>query len=380
MTRSSELPTSMMEWRNYHVHYADLDRLLVECVYPLLRTAEDELTTCFWERHYAGGPHLRVRFRGTPERLAGICEAFVAKVGDYLAAHPSVPLHSYSAERAAAMAAMENETLAPADLVYRCNEICARPYQRIHHNLASDDAAVLAEDFLHDSMPLAAEVLRSGRPKREQVLQLYFLQALALTGDVPRGCVSYKSHWEGFAATLATPAVIDRVHATYLRQAGQIRELMLEVVDRYRAGDVGGEPLLVGWLALVNQYQVRARTAIESGLHVTVQARTRKQARESRRRAEGKLRRDSAFLRVLWSDERFMALIQYDQRFLTPRIMTNLLYFFVSAVGLNALDKMSLCYYAHRAAEEHYECDLNQILERTIARVVEEHAHRLVER
>lgn len=49
------------EWRNYQIYYTDVDRLIVECAAPLTDRLRPATRTAFWERHYAGGPHLRVR-------------------------------------------------------------------------------------------------------------------------------------------------------------------------------------------------------------------------------------------------------------------------------------------------------------------------------
>jgi hypothetical protein len=43
---------------------------------------------------------------------------------------------------------------------------------------------------------------------------------------------------------------------------------------------------------------------------------------------------------------------------------------------LSPIDKFSLCYFAHRAVEEHFDCDLEAILHRNIAWMKNRHGHR----
>ena len=74
----------MGEWRNYHIFYTDLNRLIVECVYPVLERSEQYLKNCFWERHYAGGPHLRVRLHGSADDVSKAASEFVAEANSSL--------------------------------------------------------------------------------------------------------------------------------------------------------------------------------------------------------------------------------------------------------------------------------------------------------
>lgn len=51
-----------------------LDRLILDCVWPVLSPARDLLYRGCWERHYAGGPHLRVTLSG--EETASMARRF----------------------------------------------------------------------------------------------------------------------------------------------------------------------------------------------------------------------------------------------------------------------------------------------------------------
>lgn len=367
----------MSMWHGYHVYYSDIDRLLVECVSPVIQDIDSRLETCFWERHYAGGSHLRIRLRGSSSDLAASSAELLGTVRDFLQVHPSAVNANYSERQAALMMALEEEVARPEDLRYRVNEIREVPYPRGQTAAGNDDATALAEDFRHDSMALAVAVLRGPRPKREQILRLYFLQALFPDADLPRGSVSYKSHWEGFAAAQPSVALVERIRASYREHADEIRDSMLSVADTYRGGTVDRDPVLGPWLNLLQRYSARARGLPNGGRQVTRQVTTLTEARRLREAVNARLHRPSKFLDSLFHDERFIASVQFDPGFLVPRILTNLLYMFVSSVGLSVIDKMSLCHHAHRAAEEYFDCDLDTILQGTIARVIERYAHQL---
>src|SRR5687767_64425 len=91
----------MNEWRAYHIYYSDVDRLIIDCVHPFFQHWEDRIERRSWERHYAGGPHLRIRLRGSVAELAHAGNELAAWVGSFLARYPSQDVGNYSAERAA---------------------------------------------------------------------------------------------------------------------------------------------------------------------------------------------------------------------------------------------------------------------------------------
>lgn len=369
----------MKEWRNYHIYYGDLDRLIVECVHPVFMRDAQSLEKCFWERHYAGGSHLRVRLYGTSDVINTVGSELTAEATSYMARLPSSPRTSYTPEFAAKMAEMEDELAQPEDFVYRVNEILERPYQRLNHRLASDEAATLLEDFLNDCMPLAMAILQTPLPVLEQMLRLYFAEALFVSGDLPRGCVSFKSHWEGLAMNFSNRQLNERIESNYARVHDRIHELMLNVKEHYDQNTFNDDPILQGWFELLKRYRERTRAVLESGKHITFQYDTIDKVRQARQRFEEHMWQDSSFLRTLYDDERFLALVQYEPAFLRPRVLTNLLYKLVTLVGLNMIDKMALCYYAHRIVEDHFKCDLTEILEQNIECVVTKYSHRLTQ-
>jgi hypothetical protein len=357
----------MSEWRSYHLYYGDPDTLILECVHE----------RAFWERHFAGGPHLRVRLRGAGDEVSELGSALVREAGRFLAERPSAELATYSEAHAAALMEKQGEEALPGALRYRNNTVEEHAYRPPREVFASDDAVALAEDFRHDSMPLAAHVLRGPRSRSESLLRLYFLQALVVSrGDMPSGCVACKSHWEGFAASFGAPQVIERIHGSQRANRDAVLKIMREVTEWFEQGDPGRDPLLTGWRDLLEAYRSRTLRELAEGKQITQQPHTVEEAREAREKVLGKLHTESPFMHTFWSDERFIASIQYEPAWLVPRVLVNFLYQFVATVGIGPVDRMALCYYVFRAAEEHYDRDLNDILRENIARTSAAHAGR----
>lgn len=365
----------MSSWRSYHAHSSELDRLILDCVHPALERHRGQLERAFWERHYAGGPHLRVRLRGDRAGLDAASGDLVAATERFLAEHPSPDLEGYSEERAAALLEREGVPAGLEDLRYRNNVVLARPYRRRELFTGAPDALELAEDFRHETGPLVVEILRGPHPKLEAVLRLYFLKALfGSGGDIRRGSVAWKSHWEGFAAGFPSTELLERIGEAYERDRERIHALMDEVLDLHRRGALGEDPVLERWHRILDSFSRRIRRLLDEGREILRQPATPEAARELRERVLGSLKRESSFVSRFWADERFIASLRHEPRFQVPRALTNLLYLLVPAVGLTPLDKMALCYYAHRPVEERFGCDLEALLESNVAEVVERHA------
>ncbi|HEX2094848.1 MAG TPA: lantibiotic dehydratase C-terminal domain-containing protein [Longimicrobiaceae bacterium] len=367
----------MSEWRSFHLYYRDVDRLILECVHPVLVRSGERVERGFWERHYAGGPHLRVALRGAAPDLDTACSDLVDSARRFFAEHPSSDLDSYSETRAAELLRKEGRQPDEEDLRYRNNTLLERPYAPPRHVYVSDEAAAVAEEFRHAMMPLAVELVGGARPRREQMLRIFFLHALLFgDGDPARGAVSFKSHWEGFAATARYPEIVERIVDSYRSNRAGILQLMEEVRESFERGELERDPVLGAWRDLVTRFRTRARQVLQQGAQLTPQPSTPAEAARLREEVLGNVRRESDFVRTLWADERFIASIQHEPAFLVPRVLTNLLYLVVAAAGLSPLDKMALCHHSFRAVEEHYGCNLNQILEQNIAAVVRSHSHR----
>lgn len=366
----------MSQWRNWHIYYTDVDELIKCCLAPVLKGYRNDLETYFWERHYAGGPHLRLRIRGRGEALDRISSHLVDEVESYMASRPSLPISHYSEEGSAKLLAMEDDDSEGSDLSYRVNKILSRPYGRLKHRLASTEAAVLLEDFLHDAIPLSLAVLNSRRPKLEEGLRLCLLEALLVNGSLPVGCLSFKSHWEGLAAFYCNERLLDRILTRYTEQRQRIFGLITEVKTRHEQGTVNEDPVLRLWQDLIAQYSERTKAALRTGTPITVQPGSTDEVRAMRESIGREAIERSPFLQVLWRDERFLASFEGEESLLYPRVLINLLYSLLSLIGLRFIDKTALCYYAQRGVEEYFGCDLTSMMAETVDRFVNKYRER----
>jgi hypothetical protein len=225
---------------------------------------------------------------------------------------------------------------------------------------------------------LATRILAGPRAVREALLRLYFAHALSVCGGrLADGSVSFKSHWSGFASNFPAPQVVHRIEAAYDEGREEVATLLDDVLLRWNEDGLASDPVLSEWRELMTRYGARAVQTLTAGTHLTAQPRSLAEARASRNAVLNGLQRDNEFVQTLWADERFMAAIQHEPGFLVPRVQVNLLYLLVAAAGMNVIDRMSLCHFAYRAAEDHSGRDLTDILRQNVTRAVRTHEHQL---
>lgn len=358
--------------REYAAYYSDLDDLIRQRVGRLVRDGRARLTRCYWERGFAGGPHLRVKLMGSADAVEAVATQCVESIGQFIAEHPSEDRVHYSPAAASALLAVEGQGHASAERVaYRNNALieCA-PSQTTEAEYASPEAASLMEDFKHASAPLATSIIESERPRRQTMLRLYFVHALLIgKGHLPKGSVSFRSHWDGFSANWASDDIITRIEGAYAARRDSIRAEMLDLLDRYRRAALSDDPIDGEWASLFTTFRTRVRQLLNEGRHITRQPTNREEARQFRAQIEQQRIRESAFLTTFCSDDEFLASIQHAPGMLTARVLVNLLYVLVAAVGLTPLDRFALCFVEHRAVEEHFECDLIDLLKVNMSKV-----------
>lgn len=367
-----------MVWKSFHIYYSDIDRLILECVHPFLENCGAVLGKHFWERHYAGGPHLRVCLHGMKSYVEEVGGQLQDHVNQFLSGHPSPNSERYSESRAAALLELEGLSPHKEDLAYRNNVILERIYPMHPEVYASPEVAELAESFRHDSNPLVVKLMTSSRSRHEEVLRLYFGLALYVgRGSYPAGSISFKSHWEGFSVTIQAEEAISRIQKSYQDRSGQVVAIMSRVKEQYLQDRFAQDSVLWGWFDLLRKYSQATRKMFEAGRLFSQNPGTVAEAGVIRDRFLKRIQRESSFVRKLWADHRFLFLMQYDLAFQVSRTLVNLLYSLAAAAGLTPIDKMALCYFAYRTVEESHGCNLDNLLECNIGKVLRDHEHRL---
>lgn len=359
----------MTRWNNYHIYYTNINELILSCLEPFFSLQKWEGMQYFWERHYVGGAHLRLRFTASSECLSKFDAGLVCHVHNFQRAHPSAPVRTYSAAKCRQMLLLDGEDPSPDQYRYRVNEICPMPYQRLTHALPSETTVSIIEDFLQDVRPLAVWTISQPNAVRLNVLRLYFWTALLLCREFPSGSVSYKSHWSGFAASCRHRALIDRIRHSYDDHKEQLAEIMCQVRARYRETTIALPDDLAEWQSLINKYTLRVNVEIRKGVELTPRMKSVVDVRLGREWVSRNTVEESDFLNLLYRNDVNLLLLGENHGMMVARVLTNLLYLYVPLVGMNFLDKMCLCYYAYRTVEDYFQCNLTDIANDTLTRL-----------
>lgn len=359
----------MTEWRNWHLYYSDLDKILRECVGPAI-SGHPGPDCLFWIRHYFGGSHLRIRAHGGRDALASLSENLVKKVSEYIALNPSSPSETYSVDRATTLLQIERGQMEGCDASYRINELIECPYDRSLGGMPSLKSLELLESFLSSTNRIAMMILSSPKDKYREALRLYFGLLLCSTGSLRRGGVSAKSHWSGFAAFRLDPTTKQTIERSYEKNFSVIHACLEEAVEVDSLGSERRDEILRQWHQVLESHRTRVIELHRKG-HELCFSVTAAQADLLKQRIGEEVFAQYPFLSRLWSDPRFLGAMRSDPHLAVPRALTNLYYSFISSqLGLRAIDKITLCYFVFQSIEDHYSCDLTGVLEGNIAAAI----------
>jgi len=264
------------------------------------------------------------------------------------------------------MLLLDGEDPSSDDYRYRVNEIRWAPYQRVPQAAPSYTTVAMIEDFLQDARSLAVWTISEPDAVRLNVLQLYFWTTL-FCNDLPHGSVSYKSHWSGFAASCRNRALIDRIRLSYSDRAQQFAQIMCQVQECHR--EAAPPYLLAQWQSLLEKYSRRVSVEISRGAELTPRMKSAADVRKGREWVARNAVEESDFLNLLYENDENLVLLGQHHGATEPRVLTNLLYIFVSLAGLSFLDKMCLCHYAYRTVEDYFHCNLTDIANDTFAQL-----------
>jgi hypothetical protein len=195
-------------WRTVCVHYYDaaaIDDLILDGVRPLFtELIPAGVEAVHFLRHWRRGPHLRLNFRTTGERMDQVVlPALNRVIGGFLRARPStvsldvaalLPEHRRLAERE-----RERGELAPPR---PDNTIGVERYDSRAHVLGGIRAAELLADFHTATTPAAFAALLAVRAQNQRLwtaFDLMIATAQAFCPDgIQLGYLSFRAHAESF--------------------------------------------------------------------------------------------------------------------------------------------------------------------------------------
>ncbi len=267
------------------------------------------------------------------------------------------------------MALLDEENPSDDDLLYKVNHIVRVKYERPPVTARLPYTVGIIEDFLRDIRSLAIEQVAHSTDLRTRVLDLFFLHAVLVAGSLPRGCVTYKSHWSGFAATTRQRALVDAVRRSYIANKAAIMRSLERSTQMRLGGLTSDHALLAEWPELLSRYLVRADRHIATGAPLLPKVASASELADRRLWLQHNVIEPNAFLKELYRHADTFFILGQHPSVLKARVATNLLYLLTSAVGLTYLDKMSLCYFASAAVEEAYSCDLTDLFRASLLEI-----------
>lgn len=207
-------------WDSLHIFYnSDPYRLLTDCISPLVKTLTErgDLDSYFFIRYWENGPHVRLRFRPTSERLRdAVTSEITNALQGFLRQRPSmfkVPSKfMHPAFQKQFIAEYSEEELyqkygPEGHIPYRPNNsVAAIQYYPEHHRYGGPAGVAVAERYFQKSSDFVLEQLSGPNGSDFGVLLghafrffLYWCQVFLNPEEVPAFCQSYYRAWLGAA-------------------------------------------------------------------------------------------------------------------------------------------------------------------------------------
>lgn len=354
----------MQHWFSAHLYYYDeqKDQLILDCVQPLFRAVQEQCTALFFVRHWAQGPHLRLRFLCSPEQFADYIQPFIEKeVRSYLTDYPSMTVLNEAQLRPIyenlARQEMERGPILP---LLPNNSLHFLPYDRRLHILKSPLLAELLENFYCQTNDLTFEMLRYVRQGHSLLtlsLDLLFTTAHILK-DIPitDGYLSYRSHADAFIISNPRPeAVRTLFEQKYRAQASALTRrlsLLLEALEQKEAHF----PFTLPWGRLLQHFWEIATPLFQSGQIDGMSPMEGDDPPAFTGQAREHLDQ-SAFHQKLDSHPEYKKALYANTRFQGYRLMLNMLYLHLSRLGVRPVERFLLCHLAANTVEQVFHID-----------------------
>lgn len=348
-----------MPWLNYHVYTTDVEALLLTVVREKLNEHASHLEQFFFERHYAGGPHLRLRVRPRPSHHDAVNRSLTSALTAFVESHPSDPDPSYSPDRARHNLQQEGEDPDRYDLTQRTNVVETPPYEGFQAKVANSESARLLEDFYQDIAPLIFDVLEHDDRPLLHLLRLGFLLSCVASSEHTRGVIGFKSHWSTYAMELPDPIVSAIKERCDAERDGLIA-MMKYVEDWYASDARADDAILTRWNDVMHAYMQRAIDLRAEGVHVFEPITPERfEARRQKLLANDDT---PEFMKELYRTPDYMMSQNNDAGFTAGRLLINLLYLVIPLLGLRPVDKCMMCYACFSTKEVAYDYDVTETL------------------
>lgn len=363
-----------MAWNLTSIYYFDKDKdpLILDCLLPLAARLRDAgARRIFFDRHWLGGPHLRLYAESDGDGIAPIVDADVIS---YLGDHPSTAeLDEYETKtRHERLALLEQQERALP--LQPNNSLRHERYTPDLQILRSEPAANLTFDVADAALPLAFDIVAASRcdRNRRHVIALRLLLAHAHhLGGIEIGYLFCRSYFEKYLATQTSDPAAARAgfQRAYEARRETLRELVLGMKDDLeRTGGTGSDPVVSGWTRLHRLLRDRAREILDAGAElVWTPAAAARDVYDAAWTSQFFNHRTD-YMERLTGNQSLRHSLNTDPRYMIHVFAVNQLYRLLAAVGITAGDKILLMALMADAVEETFGVSPLELISRDTSR------------
>jgi hypothetical protein len=362
-----------MPWHLASIYYFDKqkDPLILDCVRPLTaKLREAGARRIFFDRHWLGGPHLRLYVESNIDPAPLID----GEAGPYLREHPSRTALDETEMRArhSRLALLEQQDAALP--LQPNNSVRHEPYTPDLRVLRGEAAAELTFDVADAALPLAFDIVAASRShhNRRQTIALQLLLAHAhQLGGIENGYLFCRSYFEKYLATQTSDPAAARAgfRRVYEARRGVLRELVISMKDDLeRSGGDGSDPLVRAWTRLHRGLRSRAKDILETGAELVWTPDAAALDVYDAQWTSQFFSHKTDYMERLTGNESLRRSLNTDPRYKVHVFAVNQLYRLLGAVGVTAADKILLMALIADAVEETFAVSPLELISRDTSR------------
>jgi hypothetical protein len=365
-------------WQLLRVYYVRemQDQLLLECVAPIVLQQRDagQLAGAYLDRHWLGGPHLKLYLQSSEERDVAMGEWFARRIGAYVKANPSRPdskrLDDRMVRYMAQWELLKEPQGGPAgenlNLVYICQDDAQ--VERWEGSSILEAGRWFHSSTFGAVAALVGEIRRAPERRIDIAFDLlmYFADGISAQG-LRNSHIMYRSHAEGFLASAGNCCADVR---TQFEKAYEKRRFMLLQRLTERTCTRPHSKALEEYISRTKDLREKLLVACNAEEWQREVAEFREQSHTpdgvTLGRAWKDLGRNSEFHAVLAQDA-YQGFMKKDVQFNVTRYSVNMVYATLLMLGISPIERYQLCWLLARAAEDAYGIDSLDVIKGKLA-------------